>query len=55
MASVQRHVLTSLAAKYGYRRDLTFYTVHGDVFAYLCGIITAGIVAVMVWTRMRHN
>lgn len=39
-ASVDRHVLTSLAAKYGYRSDLTFYTRHGDLFAGLCGIIS---------------
>ena len=39
-ASVERHALTSLAAKYGYRSNLTFYTRHGDVFAMLCGIIS---------------
>ena len=39
-ASVPRHVFTSLAARYGYRHDVTFYTAHGNVFAYLCGIIT---------------
>ena len=39
-ASVARHALTSLAAEYGYRGDLTFYTRHGDVFAMLCGIIS---------------
>jgi apolipoprotein N-acyltransferase len=54
-ASVQRHALTSLAAKYGYRSDLTFYTQHGDVFAVLCGIITllalAGAVATTVRSR----
>ncbi len=44
-ASIPRHTLTSLAARYGYRSDLTFYTVHGDVFAYLCGIISLGILA----------
>jgi apolipoprotein N-acyltransferase len=44
-ASVQRHALTSLAARYGYRSDQTFYTMHGDVFAYLCGIITLAIIA----------
>jgi apolipoprotein N-acyltransferase len=44
-ASVQRHALTSLAARFGYRSDRTFYTMHGDVFAYLCGIITLGIIA----------
>jgi len=53
-ASVARHALTSLAARYGYRSDLTFYTVHGDVFAYLCGIISLGILAAMVRARLRR-
>jgi apolipoprotein N-acyltransferase len=44
-ASIPRHTLTSLPAKYGYRSDLTFYTVHGDLFAYLCGIISLGVLA----------
>jgi apolipoprotein N-acyltransferase len=44
-ASIPRHMLSSLAAKYGYRSDLTFYTRHGDLFAYLCGIISLGILA----------
>ena len=39
-ASVPRHRLTSLAAGFGYRNDLTFYTRHGDLFAELCGIIS---------------
>jgi apolipoprotein N-acyltransferase len=54
-ASVQRHALTSLAARYGYRSDLTFYTLHGDVFAGLCGIITLGIIAAMVWESLRRR
>ncbi len=54
-ASVQRHTLTSLAARYGYRSDLTFYTLHGDVFAYLCGVITLCIVAAMVWMSLRRR
>jgi apolipoprotein N-acyltransferase len=53
-ASVQRHVLTALAARYGYRSNLTFYTVHGDVFAYVCGIITLGIIAATGWSRLRR-
>ena len=44
-ASVPRHVLTSLAARYGYRNDITFYTEHGDVFAYSCGIISFAVLA----------
>lgn len=39
-ASVPRHIFTSLAARYGYRNDRTFYTLYGNVFAYLCGIMT---------------
>jgi apolipoprotein N-acyltransferase len=54
-ASVQRHALTSLAARYGYRSDQTFYTLHGDLFAYLCGIITLGIIAATVWFSLRRH
>ena len=54
-ASVERHALTSLAGRYGYRSDLTFYTLHGDVFAGLCGIITLGIIAAMVWESLRRR
>jgi apolipoprotein N-acyltransferase len=55
-ASVQRHALTSLAARYGYRSDLTFYTLHGDVFAYLCGIITVGMLAFLaVRVRLKRR
>ncbi len=52
-ASVERHALTSLAARYGYRSDLTFYTVHGDLFAYLCGIITFMILAAALRVYLR--
>jgi apolipoprotein N-acyltransferase len=34
--SAPRHMITSLAARYGYTSDLTFYTKYGDVFAYAC-------------------
>jgi apolipoprotein N-acyltransferase len=34
-----RHLLGALAADYGYRSDMTFYSRYGDVFAQLCGII----------------
>ena len=37
--SAPRHVLTSLAVRYGYRQDRTFYTRYGDVFAIACVII----------------
>jgi len=43
--SAPRHVMTSLAVKYGYRSDVTFYARYGDVFAKLCGIIALGVLA----------
>jgi apolipoprotein N-acyltransferase len=55
-ASVERHALTSLAAGYGYRSDLTFYTRHGDLFAWLCGIISIAALAAtlgMVFSRRK--
>jgi apolipoprotein N-acyltransferase len=54
-ASVPRHALTSLAARFGYRSDLTFYTLHGDLFAYLCGIISLCIIAATVRARVRRQ
>jgi apolipoprotein N-acyltransferase len=45
--SAPRHVMTSLAVKYGYRSDTTFYSRHGDLFAKLCGIIA---IAVAIWS-----
>ncbi len=38
--SAPRHVITSLAVRYGYRSEITFYARYGDVFAILCAIIT---------------
>lgn len=39
-ASAPRHIRTALYAGFGYERDITFYTAHGDLFAYLCALIT---------------
>lgn len=40
-ASAPRHIRTALHAGFGYEHDITFYTAHGDIFAYLCALITA--------------
>ncbi len=48
--SAPRHVLTSLAVRYGYRSDVTFYSRYGDVFAILCAIIA--IVAALLSLRL---
>ena len=42
--SIPRHVEDALPAEYGSRNDTTFYTEHGDVFAFACAIL--GLVAV---------
>jgi len=42
--SIPRHAVDVLPAAYGFRSDLTFYTVHGDVFAWLCLIFALAVV-----------
>jgi apolipoprotein N-acyltransferase len=44
--SIPRHQTDALPAEYGFRDDITFYTAHGDVFAWVCAILAVGIV---VW------
>ncbi len=43
--SMPRHVLGALAADYGYRDRLTFYTRFGDVWAWLCAILSGAAAA----------
>ena len=49
--SAPRNVETSLIVRYGYEKDLTFYTRYGDVFAYLCGIIVLGALLFLAFKR----
>jgi len=46
VAATPRRVRTALAAPYGLSSSTSFYTRHGDWFAYLCAIISAGVVVV---------
>jgi apolipoprotein N-acyltransferase len=46
-----RHVRTSLRAGFGYENDLTFYTAHGDWFAWLCAAMTALALAMSLRAR----
>lgn len=36
-----RHVRTSIRVGFGYEHDVTFYTAHGDWFAWICAAVTA--------------
>jgi apolipoprotein N-acyltransferase len=42
VATVPRKVRTALQAPYVLSSEMTFYTRHGDWFAYLCAIISVG-------------
>jgi apolipoprotein N-acyltransferase len=44
--SIPRHEVNALAAQFGFRDNVTFYTAHGDVFGWLCAILGTGI---FVW------
>ena len=48
--SIPRHAVDALPAGYGFRDDLTFYTAHGDVFGWLCTILSLGVV---VWSARK--
>jgi apolipoprotein N-acyltransferase len=37
--SIPRHQADALPAQFGFREGVTFYTAHGDVFAYLCAML----------------
>jgi apolipoprotein N-acyltransferase len=39
-ASAPRHTRTALRAAFGYETDITFYAAHGDLFAYLCTLVS---------------
>lgn len=39
-ASMPRHIRSSVNVAFGYEDDITFYTAHGDLFAYTCALVT---------------
>jgi apolipoprotein N-acyltransferase len=41
--SIPRHQTDALPAQYGFRSDITFYSAHGDVFAWLCAFASLGL------------
>jgi apolipoprotein N-acyltransferase len=42
--SIPRHAVDALPAEYGFRSDVTFYTAHGDIFGWLCVVLSLGMV-----------
>ncbi len=41
--SIPRHQTDALPAEFAFRDDITFYTAHGDVFAWVCAILALGV------------
>jgi apolipoprotein N-acyltransferase len=51
--TIPRHIRTSVQVAFGFENDLTFYTRHGDWFAWLCAFITA-LLLLLGLTRRAH-
>jgi len=49
---IARHQTAALAAHFSYRRDRTFYTQHGDVFAWLCAALAG---ATLIQVRSKRD
>jgi apolipoprotein N-acyltransferase len=43
--SIPRHQTDALPAQFGFRSDVTFYTAHGDLFGWLCVLLSFGVAA----------
>jgi apolipoprotein N-acyltransferase len=48
--SIPRHQTDALPAEFAFRDNITFYTAHGDVFAWLCAILALGVAG---WSLVR--
>ncbi len=50
--SIPRHQVDALTARYGFRDDVTFYTAHGDVFAWGCMLLS---LVLLGWAARRSS
>jgi len=48
---VPRHTQTAAVVRFDYLHDVTFYAKNGDLFGYLCAMVTA---VLMVWAAVRY-
>ncbi len=54
IAQIPRHRREVLTARFDFETRATFYTAHGDLFAWLCVLISAGVLAREVVARRRN-
>jgi apolipoprotein N-acyltransferase len=46
--SIPRHQVDALPAEFAFRNGITFYSAHGDVFAWFCAILALGVVGLLL-------
>jgi apolipoprotein N-acyltransferase len=51
--SIPRHQVDALPAEFAFREGITFYTAHGDVFAWLCAILSLGVLCLSLERGLR--
>ena len=49
--AIPRHQTDAPPAEFAFRSDITFYTAHGDVFAWLCVLLSIGVIGWSIWSR----
>jgi apolipoprotein N-acyltransferase len=53
--SIPRHQVDALPAEFGFRDGITFYTAYGDVFAWLCAILSLGVLSFSLERGLRSK
>jgi apolipoprotein N-acyltransferase len=51
--SIARHQVGELTAQFAFSTDVTFYSAHGDVFAWICVLLSLGMVGWAEWKQPR--
>lgn len=51
--SIGRHTVDALPARFGFRKDITFYSRHGDAFAWACAILAIGLMGWALRANLR--
>ena len=51
--SIARHTVGELTAQFAFSSDVTFYSAHGDVFAWICVLLSLGMVGWAEWKQPR--
>jgi apolipoprotein N-acyltransferase len=53
--SIARHKVDALPAEFGFNDEMTFYTLHGDVFGWLCAILAVVLVLGCARVQLRRQ